>query len=203
MNQLCFVTANAGFHQNSISYLPQLQAKAHPARPLSACTQDLVASWAFSWNPATPYWSAQEKKQNQTVWEHYLWNVCVKTSAFSLQLAAKWVKKKVKKKIQLLTTIYQTLWNSKHCISAGLKQQTTRSNADIARDPLFETPRNIKIGDHRATRRNRTHKEKETSLWGKVCTSVFYTHIYIHIHTHRCVHCTVYIYIHIHKNTLK
>lgn len=160
-----------------------------------------MATWAFSWSPATLYCSAQQKKR-KPVWEHHLWNVCVKTSDSSLQLAAKWVKKKVKK-IQLLTTTYQTLWNSKHCMSAGLKQQNTRSNDDIAQDPLFETPQNIKIWDHRGTWRKRTHKEKETCLWGEVCTSVFYTHIYIHIHTHRCVHCTVYIYIHIHKNTLK
>lgn len=160
-----------------------------------------MASWAFSWSPATLYCSAQQKKQNQFGNTTYEMSVSKPQILLYSWLLNGWRKRL--KKIQLLTTTYQTLWNSKHCMSAGLKQQNTRSNDDIAQDPLFETPQNIKIWDHRGTWRKRTHKEKETCLWGEVCTAVFYTHIYIHIHTHRCVHCTVYIYIHIHKNTLK
>lgn len=179
-----------------------MQGKAHPAWPLPLPHRLFSGILSFQLKSCSALPFSSGEKQNQTVCEHYLWNVCVK-SQDSLEVAAKWAKKKVKKPKtkpkQLLTTIYQTLWNSKHCISAGFKQQNTEA---MMTQPETHFLKFLGTSSHRSTGQHgeTEHTKKRRSVYGEgmnIC--VLYIYIYTYIHTDVCT--VLYIFTSIYTKT--
>lgn len=174
---------------NRTAHVISLTFREKLIQPDNSCLHtDLEASWAFSWNPAVPYSSAQEKNKIQQ-FGNIIYEMCVKIPDSSLELAAKWAKKKVKKTKakpkQVLTTINQTLWISKHCISAGFKQQDTGASG-------YGT-----TGQHGETE----HTKKKRSVYGGRYAHLCFIHLYIYTYIHTDVCTVLYIFTSIYTKT--